>query len=390
MPRTLPGVKELISELVAIPSVSSVDDAVDMPNQPVADRLADWLESLDFAVEQVPVPGQPGKVNVIGTLGRGPGGLVLAGHTDTVPFDEGGWRSDPFGLREADGRLYGLGTCDMKAFLALAVEASRRYQASDLSEPLIVLGTADEETAMSGAKALVEAGRPRARHAVIGEPTDMRPVRMHKGMMMEAIRVQGHSGHSSDPSLGANAMEGMHRVIADLMDWRDELGRRHHEPAFGVPVPTLNLGYVHGGDNPNRICASCELGIDLRPLPGMDRDMLRRELRDRLSRVVGGNGLTLEFDTLFDGADPMETDANAPIVRAAEALTGHSAEAVAFSTEAPYLAALGMDVVVLGPGNIEQAHQPDEFLPLERVQPTLDMLDSLIRRFCVNGGRTGD
>lgn len=390
MPRTLPGVKELISELVAIPSVSSVDDAVDMPNQPVADRLADWLESLDFAVEQVPVPGQPGKVNVIGTLGRGPGGLVLAGHTDTVPFDEGGWRSDPFGLREADGRLYGLGTCDMKAFLALAVEASRRYQASDLSEPLIVLGTADEETAMSGAKALVEAGRPRARHAVIGEPTDMRPVRMHKGMMMEAIRVQGHSGHSSDPSLGANAMEGMHRVIADLMEWRDELGRRHHEPAFGVPVPTLNLGYVHGGDNPNRICASCELGIDLRPLPGMDRDMLRRELRDRLSRVVGGNGLTLEFDTLFDGADPMETDANAPIVRAAEALTGHSAEAVAFSTEAPYLAALGMDVVVLGPGNIEQAHQPDEFLPLERVQPTLDMLDSLIRRFCVNGGRTGD
>lgn len=390
MPRTLPGVKELISELVAIPSVSSVDDAVDMPNQPVADRLADWLESLDFAVEQVPVPGQPGKVNVIGTLGRGPGGLVLAGHTDTVPFDEGGWRSDPFGLREADGRLYGLGTCDMKAFLALAVEASRRYQASDLCEPLIVLGTADEETAMSGAKALVEAGRPRARHAVIGEPTDMRPVRMHKGMMMEAIRVQGHSGHSSDPSLGANAMEGMHRVIADLMEWRDELGRRHHEPAFGVPVPTLNLGYVHGGDNPNRICASCELGIDLRPLPGMDRDMLRRELRDRLSRVVGGNGLTLEFDTLFDGADPMETDANAPIVRAAEALTGHSAEAVAFSTEAPYLAALGMDVVVLGPGNIEQAHQPDEFLPLERVQPTLDMLDSLIRRFCVNGGRTGD
>lgn len=382
MPQKLPGVKELIGDLVAIPSVSSVDETVDMPNQPVADRLADWLESLDFTVEQVPVPGQPGKVNVIGTLGRGPGGLVLAGHTDTVPFDEDGWRSDPFELQEADGRLYGLGTCDMKAFLGLALEAARRYRASDLAEPLIILGTADEETAMSGAKALVDAGRPRARHAVIGEPTSMRPVRMHKGMMMEAIRVLGRSGHSSDPGLGVNAMEGMHRVIAELLAWREELGRRHHEPEFSVPVPTMNLGYVRGGDNPNRICASCELGIDMRPLPGMDRETLRVEMRDRLSGVIDDN-MTLDFEALFDGTDPMQTDANAPIVRAAEALTGHSAEAVAFSTEAPYLSALGMDVVVLGPGNIEQAHQPDEFLELDRLQPTLDLLDSLIGRFCV-------
>ncbi len=387
MPHKLPGVKELIGDLVAIPSVSSVDEAMDMANQPVVDRLAEWLETLGFAVEQVPVPGQPGKANVIGTLGSGSGGLVLAGHTDTVPYDEHGWRSDPFELHEANGRLYGLGTCDMKAFLALALEAARRYRAEDLNAPLIILGTADEETAMSGAKALVEAGRPRARHAVIGEPTGMRPVRMHKGMMMEAIRVVGHSGHSSDPSLGANAMEGMHRVIAELLAWRGELGRRHHEPAFGVPVPTLNLGFIHGGDNPNRICASCDLGIDLRPLPGMDRDELRGEMRDRLSRAVNGNGLKVVYETLFDGADPMETAADAPIVRAAEALTGHSAEAVAFSTEAPYLAALGMDVVVLGPGDIEQAHQPDEFLELDRVQPTLDMLDSLIRRFCVEKAR---
>lgn len=386
MPRKLPAVKELIGDLVAIPSVSSVDAAMDMANQPVADRLGEWLEDLDFAVEQVPVPGQPGKVNLIGTLGSGPGGLVLAGHTDTVPYDEGGWRTDPFSLHEADNRLYGLGTCDMKAFLGLAVEAARHYRAQDLDAPLIILGTADEETAMSGAKALVDAGRPKARHAVIGEPTGMRPVRMHKGMMMEAIRVIGHSGHSSDPRLGANAMEGMHRVIADLLAWREELGRRHNEPAFGVPTPTLNLGYVHGGDNPNRICASCELGIDLRPLPGMDRDALRDELHQRLANSLNGNGLSLEFETLFDGADPMETDPDAPIVRAAESLTGHAAEAVAFSTEAPYLAALGMDVVVLGPGDIDQAHQPDEFLALDRVQPTVDILDSLIRRFCANGG----
>lgn len=385
MPRKLPGVKELIGDLVATPSVSSVDADMDMANQPVVDRLADWLESLDFSVEQIPVPGEPGKVNVLGTLGKGPGGLVLAGHTDTVPFDETGWHSDPFELRDADDRLYGLGTCDMKAFLALALETARRYRASDLASPLMILGTADEETAMSGARALVEAGRPKARHAVIGEPTSMRPVRMHKGMMMDAIRIHGHSGHSSDPSLGSSALEGMHRVIADILAWREELGRRYRESAFTVPTPTLNLGYIRGGDNPNRICAVCELGIDLRPLPGMDRRELRREMHERLSRVIGSNGLTVDFETLFEGADPMETPEDAPIIRAAEELTGHGAEAVAFSTEAPFFSTLGMDVVVLGPGDIEQAHQPNEFLALSRIEPTMQVLHQLIHRFCVNG-----
>lgn len=386
MPSKLPELKELIGDLVATPSVSSVDEAMDMANRPVVDRLAGWLETLGFSVEQIPVPGQPGKTNVLGTLGRGPGGLVLAGHTDTVPYDETGWDSDPFELREADDRLYGLGTCDMKAFLALALEAARDYRASDLKAPLMILGTADEETAMSGAKALVDAGRPRAQHAVIGEPTGMRPVRMHKGMMMDAIRIKGHSGHSSDPSLGASALEGMHRVIADILAWRGELERRHRQAAFAIPTPTLNLGYIRGGDNPNRICAVCELGIDLRPLPGMDRDSLREEMQGRLKRVINGAGLEIEFETLFEGADPMETSAEAPIIQAAEALTGHSAEAVAFSTEAPFLAALGMDVVVMGPGDIEQAHQPNEYLGLDRIKPTLDVLDDLIRRFCVQAG----
>lgn len=382
MSRKLPELKELIGDLVATPSVSSVDEDMDMANQPVADRLSGWLESLGFSVEMIPVPDQPGKVNVLGTLGKGPGGLVLAGHTDTVPFDDTGWDSDPFQLRDADDRLYGLGTCDMKAFLALALEAASQYRASDLEAPLMILGTADEETAMAGAKALVEAGVPRARHAVIGEPTRLRPVRMHKGMMMDAIRVTGRSGHSSDPSLGANALDGMHRVIADILAWREDLAQRHRESDFAVPTPTLNLGYIRGGDNPNRICATCELGIDLRPLPGMSRDELRGEMRERLSRVIQGNGLTLDIETLFEGADPMETSRDAPIVRAAEELTGHSAEAVAFSTEAPFLAALGMDVVVMGPGDIEQAHQPNEFLAQDRIKPTLEVLDALIQRFC--------
>lgn len=384
MAHEAPKLKEMIESLVAAPSVSSVDAQWDMSNQQVTEQLGEWLEGMGFSIELVPVTDRPDKNNLIATLGSGPGGLVLAGHTDTVPYDEDGWDSDPFRLREADGRFYGLGTCDMKSFLALAVEAAREFEAGNFKEPLMILATADEETSMSGARALVEAGRPQARHAVIGEPTGMHPVRMHKGMMMDAIHVTGRSGHSSDPSLGANALEGMHRVIAALLEWRGELQRQHRMEDFKVPFPTMNLGYIRGGDNPNRICAGCELGIDLRPLPGMDRNELRRQLHERVRDAMNGNGLDVDFEVLFDGADAMETRDDAPIVKAAEELTGYSAEAVAFSTEAPYLSNLGMDVVVLGPGDIDQAHQPNEFLALDRIEPTVEVLRKLIRRFCLS------
>lgn len=384
-----PKVKEMIGSLVETPSISSVDEHWDMPNEAILDRLAQWVEDLGFETEVVPVPDKPGKGNLIATLGRGPGGLVLAGHSDTVPYDEGEWRSDPFRLHEADDRYYGLGTCDMKAFLALAVEAAKEFDADELKAPLTILATADEETSMSGARALVEAGRPKARQAIIGEPTAMQPVHMHKGMMMDAVHIHGHSGHSSNPALGASALEGMHRVIGELIVWREELGKRYREEAFTVPTPTLNLGYVRGGDNPNRICAECELGIDLRPLPGMDRKELREEMHERLRSAIHSNGLAIEFETLFEGADPMHTPDNAEIIKAAEELTGHATQAVDFSTEAPYLAQLGMEVVVLGPGDIRQAHQPDEYLELSRIEPTVDMLRRMIRRFCMNGSPDG-
>lgn len=378
-----PTLIEMIAQLVATPSVSSVDATQDMPNRPVVDLLCGWLEDAGFAIDQVPVPGQDGKTNLIATLGSGTGGLVLAGHTDTVPYDEHGWSSNPFALREADGKLYGLGTCDMKGFLALAVEAARDYRAQDLHTPLTILATADEETSMSGAKALAAAGKPRARHALIGEPTSMRPVRMHKGMMMDAVHVHGQSGHSSNPDFGASALEGMHLVIAELIQWREELANAHQIEGFEPPYPTMNLGYIRGGDNPNRICGDCELGIDLRPLPGMDRAQLRDTLHQRVRGIFENSKLSVEFDVLFDGADPMYTPANADIVRFAEKLTGESASAVAFSTEAPYLTGLGMDTIVLGPGNIEQAHQPDEYLAVDRINPMRNLLNELIKRYCL-------
>ncbi|MBK1886369.1 MULTISPECIES: acetylornithine deacetylase [Marinobacter] len=380
---SVPGVRDMLTTLVSLPSISSASAEWDHSNEPVVRRLGEWLEALGFAVELLAVPDMPGKYNLIATLGSGSGGLVLAGHTDTVPFDDQRWQSDPFTLTERDNRWYGLGTCDMKGFFPLAIEAAKAFTAADLKQPLIILATADEETSMNGARALAEAGKPKARYAVIGEPTSLRPVRMHKGIMMERLTFEGQSGHSSDPSLGRNALEGMHEALGELLALRTDWQAQYRNPNFEVQVPTLNLGCIHGGDNPNRICARCELHFDLRPLPGMSMENLRQDILHRLRPLAERRELTMEFEPLFDGVPPFETPADAALVKACEALTGHTAHAVAFATEAPWLQKLGMETLVLGPGSIDQAHQPDEFIEMSQLEPTVKILQGLIRQFCL-------
>ena len=380
---SVPGVKEMLTRLISLPSISSASAEWDHSNEAVVRTLAEWLEPLGFAVEILDVPGMPGKFNLIATLGSGPGGLVLSGHTDTVPYDDKRWQSDPFALTERDDRWYGLGTCDMKGFFALAIEAAREYAGRPLKEPLIILATADEESSMNGARALAEAGKPKARYAVIGEPTSLRPVRMHKGIMMERLKFEGQSGHSSNPALGRNALEGMHEAMAELLALRRHWQAQYQNPNFEVQVPTLNLGCIHGGDNPNRICAQCELHFDLRPLPGMDMESLRQAILAKVRPVAERHELGLVFEPLFDGVPAFETAADAALVQACEKLTGHTAHAVAFATEAPWLQQLGLETLVMGPGSIDQAHQPDEFLELSQLEPTVRILKGLIRTFCL-------
>ncbi len=380
---TLPALSHLLTELIALPSVSCADPRLDMSNRPVAERLAGWLGDLGFHCELIPLPKQADKCNLLASLGSGADGLVLAGHLDTVPYDVGAWQSDPFRLTERDGRLYGLGTADMKSFLALAVEAAKEFTGRQLRAPLIILGTADEESSMAGALALTQASIPQARHAVIGEPTGLRPVRAHKGIFTERIVVRGRSGHSCNPALGRNAIEGMQQVLAALAELRDELPRRAQDRAYSVSHSTLNLGCIHGGDSPNRIPACCALEVDLRFVPGLELGALRAELRTRVTAALYGTDYTVDFEPLFVGTPPLATAAEAPIVRATEALTGRAAGAVDFATEGALLNQIGLQTVILGPGNIEQAHQPDEYLELSRIEPTLQVLRSLIARFCL-------
>ncbi len=385
MPTQLPGILDQIRSLVAIPSVSSATPGLDQGNLAVIHLLAEWLENIGFAVTIHQVAS--GKANLLATLGGGGAageGLVLSGHTDTVPYDQGRWSVDPFGGIERDGRIYGLGTCDMKGFFALAIEAARGFDPKSLRRPLTLLATADEECSMAGVKHLLAHGLKPGRYAVIGEPTGLKPIRMHKGVMMESVRVHGHAGHSSDPSLGTSAIEGMHSVIGELLAWRAELQAKHRNPLFKVAAPTLNLGAIHGGDNPNRICALCEMQIDIRPLPGMDLQELRQALAERLEGTLAAYpGLRVETAPLCDGVPAFETSEDSDLVRACESLSGMDAGAVAFGTEAPFLSQLGMDTIVMGAGSIEQAHQPDEYLSLAQVPPMVAMLKGLIGRFCV-------
>lgn len=381
---SIPGLITMLSELVATPSVSSTLPTLDQSNLGVIQKLEGWLSDLGFRTEVLPIAGHAGKANLIATLGEGPGGLVLAGHTDTVPYDERLWRSDPLRLTERDQRLYGMGTCDMKGFFPLALTAASEVAGQPLRRPLIVLATADEESSMAGAEALVELGRPAARYALIGEPTGLRPVRQHKSILMESIIVQGRSGHSSDPSLGNSALEAMHDVIGRLLRFRDQLQREHIDPGFAVSVPTLNLGCIHGGDNPNRICGRCELHFDARLLPGMSNEALRAELAGIAAEVGAERGIDVSLRSLIRGVEAFAERADSPLIAAAQQLTGYNPESVAFATEAPYLQALGMETVVLGPGAVAQAHQPDEYLALDTIEPFLQVLRGLIRRFCLD------
>ncbi|ORU89814.1 MAG: acetylornithine deacetylase [Cycloclasticus sp. symbiont of Poecilosclerida sp. M] len=376
----------MMRAIIGTPSVSSTNPRYDQSNLPIIHLLTDWLENIGFSVEVQPLV-DPRKANLIATIGPvhpGAEGLILSGHTDTVPFDQQQWQHDPFKLVEKDNKFFGLGSTDMKSFFALAIDAACKFKQADFKRPLTILATADEESAMTGAQALQKKQLQHAKYAIIGEPTNLTPIRMHKGVMMESLTVTGHAGHSSNPNLGASATEGMHKVINELLRWRDELQTKHQNPVFDVASPTMNIGSIHGGDNPNRICSHCETQIDIRPLPGMNINDLRADLQKRLANVLPEESkLKLAYKPIFCGVPPFETAVNAKLTRTIEQLINKPSEAVAFGTEAPYLNNLGIETIVIGPGSIDQAHQANEFISSAQIQPYSSFLQKIIKNICL-------
>ncbi|WP_283646458.1 acetylornithine deacetylase [Marinovum algicola] len=373
---------ELLGELIAFPTVSADS------NLALIDHLANRLE---HAGARVRVLGDDsgGKANLFATLGpEGDGGLMLSGHTDVVPVVEQPWDSDPFEMVEKEGALFGRGTCDMKGFIACAMVMAEEYARRPLTRPVHFAFTYDEEVGCLGGQALVTSLREmeiRPDMAIVGEPTSMRIIEGHKGCCEYTARFRGLEGHGSAPDRGVNAAEYAARYAMRLLELREELKAR--TPAlsrFDPPWSTINIGGIHGGHAHNVIAALAEVEWDMRPVHWGDADFVKAEmtryvdavLKPAMQAVDPEADITVETIGEIPGLEPMELNAARDLVAR---LTGaNGTDLVAFGTEAGLFQSLGADVIVCGPGSIEQAHMANEYITVAQMQACLDMLDRLV------------
>lgn len=381
--KNLPDFTTALQELISNPSISSTQESWDQGNEDVIHVLSSWFETLSFNITIQKVPNTRNKYNMLAKLGSGEGGLLLAGHSDTVPFDENRWQSDPFSIIEKDDKFFGLGTCDMKGFFAFVLQACKGLDAKQLKKPLYILATADEETTMAGARFFSETQDIKPDVAIVGEPTSLVPVIMHKGHMSHRISVEGQSGHSSKPSLGVNAIEIMYQVIGVLIILKEQLTINYKNTEFDVPAPTLNMGAIRGGDNANRICGQCDLDIDMRSLPGMTDNELVTCLTDSLQPLAEKYPGRITVNELHPSSPSFEQKQPSGLIESAEHFSGHKCCAVNYATEAPFIQALGCQTIVMGPGSIDQAHQPNEFLAYGEIDKTEEILVQMIQRYCL-------
>jgi acetylornithine deacetylase len=374
---------EHYAQIISTSSISAFDEKIDESNRPIIDLLAGWLTDFGFSITIQSVPHTNNKFNLLAKLGAGEGGLLLCGHSDTVPFDEGRWQSDPFTLTERDGKLFGLGTCDMKGFFAFILEALQTLPLNKLKKPLYILASADEETSMAGARFFVEQQLIKPDMALIGEPTELVPIYKHKGHIAQSLNIRGQAGHSSDPAKGVNAIEIMYQAIGQLLDLQTSLREKYKDEAFSVPHVTMNLGHIHGGDGENRICGQCLLNFDLRAVPALSDQEALAMIDAALAPVRDRYPNRLSLDLMYPTAPAFACKDEQNIIELAEKLTGKPAKSANYATEAPFINHLGCDTLVLGPGSINQAHQPDEFMSLTYVDPTVSVLRRFIQHVCL-------
>ncbi|GAA4425337.1 acetylornithine deacetylase [Acidovorax lacteus] len=317
------------------------------------------------------------KANLFATLGEGkPAGVILSGHTDTVPWDGQDWQHDPLGGTVADGRLYGRGSADMKGFIALALAQAEAFLNADAPFALHYAFSFDEEVGCFGVRELIadlrDAGiRPLA--CIVGEPTNMVPAIAHKGVYRYKCCVRGKEAHSSLTPHSVNAIEMAARVVGRVRDMAERFERE--EPrfeGFDVPFSTASVGQFHGGIADNVVPRDAEFRYEFRDLPTADAAAMQaevvqyaRSLEPGMQRVAAGTGF--RFDTICEIPSFLGS-AEAPVTRLAQRLAGEAGTTlVAFGTEAGLFKQAGIPTVVCGPGSIQQAHQPDEYVSLEQL-----------------------
>jgi acetylornithine deacetylase len=366
----------LLKALVAVDSTSA------RSNLPVIELLEREARAAGFDTRRLEWIDAAGveKANLICRRGPDqPGGLALVGHTDCVPFDAE-W-SEALSGEVRDGLLYGRGAADTKAFLAAALVAARGAGAA-AAHPLTLLFTADEEVGCLGAKQLLAEGRIHPRHAIVGEPTGLTPVRAHKGYCAVEVEVSGVEGHSAYPEVGASAIHATGRLWPELERIGAEL-RRETDAAFSPAHATWNVGVIHGGKARNVIAGDCRFTYEWRPLPGQDPRRALRLLEEACQELADGSGgrIRIEVGPLRTDAAAV-TSADAEIVRFLEAESGNRATTVPFGTELPEVIGMGAEACVFGPGDIRVAHRTGEHVALAEVERAVAILERAVARFC--------
>lgn len=371
----------ILSDLVAYPTISPDS------NLAMIDDLATRLESVGARVDLYrDESGQ--KANLYATLGPDrPGGILLAGHTDVVPVTDQDWSSDPFEMRREEGRLFGRGTCDMKGFIAACIALAPDLAAQATGRPLHFAFTHDEESGCLGAQALIEQLAQREdtpAMAIIGEPTLMQLIEGHKGCYEYSTHFSGREGHGSLPDQGVNAVEYAVRYVARLLELRETLkARAPKDSAFNPPQTTINVGALHGGVAHNVIPGKTRLDWEMRPVQDSDADFVKADLAGFVAEVLLPQMRAVWPDARIDtetigevvGLTPMADNAARDLVMA---LTGaNGTDLVSFGTEAGIFQSLGMSALVCGPGSIEQAHKPDEFIEISQMAACVEMLQGL-------------
>jgi acetylornithine deacetylase len=372
--------REMIEALVGMPTVSRDS------NLEFIDFIRDYLAG--YGVESNLVANEDGsKASLFATVGpMVPGGVVLSGHTDVVPIDDQDWHSEPFEVVEKDGRLYGRGTCDMKSFYAIAL--GLLPEMNRLKRPVHFALSYDEEVGCLGAPALIEAltaAVPAPEAIIVGEPTMMQVVKAHKSIFHFATRVTGHEAHSSQPHRGVSAV----MVASRLVNWIHERQRQNAActpaaPPFEPPYSSMHCGVIRGGTAHNIMAHHCEFVTDIRCVPGEDAMDYFRELEayakgtlePEMQDIAADCGIDFNILAHVPG---FESDEDSPAVVLVKRLTGQNAlESVSYGAEAGQFQQAGHSVVMCGPGSIDQAHQPDEYISLQQVEEGTAFIRRLI------------
>lgn len=366
-------IKEILADLVRIDSVSS------RSNVEIVNYIERRLQKLHFFTGYVPYIDQQlvQKINLTALSHRTEKvELALVGHTDTVPYDPN-W-SEATNLTERDGKLYGRGACDTKGFIAAVLTA---LETTKPRKPMALVFTADEEVGLVGAKVLAENNALRPRYSIVGEPTSLRPIRAGKGYSLAEVIVKGREAHSAYPALGASAVFRAARLINRLESIATQLKQEQHA-AFDPPFTTLNVGLINGGTAKNVLAGECRFTLEWRPIPTQPSEHLLDLLNAAIAEEMKADpGFQCEVNASRQDTG-FETAPDSPLVRVLEQATGKEAGTVAFGTEAAQMKALGSEAVVIGPGDIREAHRTGEFVPVDELERCAEVLRQSIAQLC--------